>query len=255
MKKIFLLITICYLTVSTANANTVSRFLNSYNKNRYYYHPAQYNGYYHNSNYYNNNNYCPYHRHDRYYRNRRYYKPPVIHKTNIIRKSYADFNEIKVSHNPVNINGLEKKVFNQTYEYDSFKNRIERLEQKMFGAVQNGDLYERYNTLNRMVKINKNKFYNDNYYGNSYADNSYRPPLFSGSSGAGWKNTLLGNFRNQILGVPTGFTPAMDPAFMDYFEAERAMSGYGQNSDYVTNRSYHKYNSQTGSKSGVTILD
>ena len=86
-------------------------------------------------------------------------------------------------------------------------------------------------------------------------DENYRPPIFSGSSGAGWRNTLWGNFKNQFIGMPTGITPAMDPAYMDYFEAERAMAGNGQEVDYRSNREYYHSSTNRATGTGVTILD
>lgn len=69
------------------------------------------------------------------------------------------------------------------------------------------------------------------------------------------ENTLWGNFKNQFIGMPTGFTPAMDPAYMDYFEAERAMMGNGQSTDIRTNRGYYSSNTNRGMTTGVTVLD
>ena len=55
--------------------------------------------------------------------------------------------------------------------------------------------------------------------------------------------------------MPTGITPAMDPAYMDYFEAERAMMGNGEGSALQTNRGYYYSSRNRGAGTGVTILD
>ena len=69
---------------------------------------------------------------------------------------------------------------------------------------------------------------------------------------------MLGSLGNYMFGgYPTGFTPQMDPAYMDYFEAERAMqnAGSGEDIDIRTNRGYYKSNTQRQSGMGVTMLD
>lgn len=285
MKKLLLLTGVLLFCVTAAQAGILSRFFNPYGYNNYYYPPSNvryYNSsYYPNTNYYNNYNrtnypnsayrYNNYNNYNRYnngyrmynnpYRNNGYYRQPIIHRNVINRKSMNNSKEVKVASQIKDLDKLERKVLRQTYEGDSVKNRIERLEQGMFGAVQTGDIYERYDTLKRMAKNNSGfqSAYNAGYpsagYGNSYAQNSYQPPIFTGSSGGGWRNTLWGNFKNQFVGLPTGLTPQMDPAYMDYFEAERALSGAGEGIDYRTNTGYYKSNTQRSSGTGVTILD
>ena len=189
----------------------------------------------------------------------------ITHRNVINRKSMDTNNEVKVASQIKDLDKLERKILRQTYEGDSVKNRIERLEQGMFGAVQSGDMYERYDTLKRMARNNNSQTAYNSYppanygsygaYGNGYPSNGYQPPIFTGSSGAGWRNTLWGNFKNQFVGLPTGLTPQMDPAYMDYFEAERALSGAGDGIDYRTNTGYYKSNTQRSSGTGETILD
>lgn len=268
MKKIFLLSGIMILIAGQAQAGILSNIFgfNSGYNNGYYYGPnVRYTngGYYpYGNGYYTRRYYTPGpYRSQRYNRYRypgNYYRRPVIYRTNV-KKSLSDSNEKIVANQMSGIDKLERKFLLQTYEYDSTKNRIERLEQKIFGASQTGDLRERLSTLK---SVSKNyKAYDPNA-GNSnqyspkgmYSD-SYRPPVFSGSSGAGWQNTLWGNFKNQFIGMPTGMTPAMDPAYMDYFEADRALMGNGQEVDYRTNRGYHRSKTNRGVTTGVTILD
>lgn len=163
--------------------------------------------------------------------------------------NHHDYRYNQVSHKN-DINNLERKIFKQTFNYDNPNRRIERLEKKVFGACQSGTLDERLNLLQNASKNYKS-------YNRSYAAPQYRPPIFTGSTGSSWRNMLYGNFMNQFAGTATGFTPtltpAMDPAFMDYFEAERA--GYGDSYDYSDNhRSIHtRTNRSTGT--GVRILD
>lgn len=268
MKKIILLSGILLIAAGAAQAGILSNIFgfNNYNNGYYYrpnfryangsyYRPPRYNNnYYYNNRYYNRNPY----RYNRYYNQYpgSYYRQPVIYKTNVKRSMNSD-NEKVVANQISGIDKLERKFFHQTFEYDNPKTRIERLEHRIFGASQSGNITERFDTLKSAAK--NYKAYNpDNYggYNQSYsAENSYRPPIFTGTSGAGWQNTLWGNFKNQFAGTPTGFTPAMDPAYMDYFEAERALMGNGQDIDIRTNRGYYRSNTNRGMTTGVTILD
>jgi hypothetical protein len=64
---------------------------------------------------------------------------------------------------------------------------------------------------------------------------------------------MWNNFRNQLTGTPTGFTPALDPAYMDYFEAERANGG--EDVDYADNYGYYNSHTTRGAQTGVQILE
>ena len=242
MKKIFILIGVILFFVQCADAGIITSILNNNRANAYYYRPNRY-----------------YRPHQRYYNNRyRYNKPrnyyynqrPIIYK-NTVRRSQNASSEKLVSTGFSGIDKVEKKIFDRTFEYDTAKNRIERLEQKMFGTIQSGSLYDRFEVLKSASKnyMSFNPDFESGAYQPSY--NGYRPPIFTGSTGSSWKQNLLGNFRNQLMGMPTGFTPAMDPAYMDYFEAERM----GQDVDYRTNHGYYRSNTNRGAKTGVTILD
>jgi len=242
MKKILLLLVFILFSQSVE-----AKIFRNYKYNpRYYNYPAHYNGVYYNNprRYYNNRYY-------NYPRNFYYNPQPVIYKQGV-RRSMTD-NETLVAGQFSGLENMERQIFNQTFEYDLAKNRIERLEQKIFGAIQNGTLEERFLVLKSASK--NYKAFNPEGYVPQSAYNQYRPPIFTGTAGSSWKSMLLGNFRNQFAGMPTGFTPAMDPAYMDYFEAERAMMGSGQSTDYRTNHGYHRSNVSRGAQTGVTILD
>ncbi len=264
-KKIFAVLGVLLCVSMSAEAGILSNifgFNSGYNNGYYYnpsyvrysntgYHPYGYN------NYYNRNYYRPY-RYNRYY-NRypgNYYGQPVIRRTRVIRKSDAETNIKPVANNFSGLSKIEKKILLQTYEYDSAQNRIERLEQKLLGAVQTGDLNSRFYTLKSIAKnykaYNPDAMYSSNTH-NTYDD--YRPPILTGTMGSSWQNALWSNFKNQFIGMPTGMSPAMDPAYMDYFEAERAMTGSGRDVDVRTNTGYYKSRTNRSSGVGVTILD
>jgi len=151
------------------------------------------------------------------------------------------------------LNKLENQLFSETYEYELPQTRIERLEKKLFGAYQSGSIDERYTLLK-----NASKNYRAYDRINNGAISQYQRPLFTGAQGSNWKNMLWNNMlRNGgLTGFTPVITPAMDPAYMDYFEAERAMSGgYGSYSDYRYPRGYRTTRTNRGARTGVTILD
>ena len=271
MKKFVLTLGALIIASGAAQAGILSNFFGFNTYNNGYYYPPNYvrytnNGYYpYNSSYYNRGYYpAPRYRYNNYY-NRypgNYYRRPIIYKTKVNRTSLNNLCDKKVASKVSGLDKIERKILSQTYEYDSYKNRIERLEQKVFGAIQSGDLQERFLTLKSVAS--NYKAYNPNM--NNYSYNThygtysgYRPPILTGTMGGGWQNNLWSNFKNQFVGMPTGITPAMDPAYMDYFEAERAMmgSGTGTDVDYRSNTGYYKSNTNTHRTTGmgVTILD
>ena len=228
MKKFFVLFVICVLANSAYAGILSSIPQNVYNgyQNRYYNRPMRYDYNHYDYNHYHNRRYTPYN-----YRNN--YRQPVIYKNNVRYKSENNYN--KYVSEKVDLKKLEKKIFNQSFEYDTQQNRIERLERKIFGACQTGTAEERLMLLQHASQ--NYKAYNNNSGYNS--QNQYRPPIFTGSTGSSWRNLLMGNFMNQFAGTATGFTPTltpgMDPAYMDYFEAERELSGAGESYGYSDN--------------------
>ena len=161
---------------------------------------------------------------------------------------------------------IEKQILNQSYEYELPEQRLERLETKMFGTCQSGTVNDRYNLVSAASKNYKMFNSDTNYNTRRQVYNQYRPPIFTGSSGSNWRNTLWGNFMNQFTGYPIGLTPTlsqgMDPAYMDYFEAEREMmkNNYntynnGYNTYYQTPYGYRTTKNDRGARTGVHILD
>ena len=151
-----------------------------------------------------------------------------------------------------NISKLENKLFNRTFDYDTPEQRVERMEQQLFGVSQSGDLTKRLSNIKRAnSRMNSAPSWG---YSSGY-DNYYTPPIIAGS---GWKS-MLHSFGNYMTGgVPTGITPQMDPAYMDYFEAERNAMRYnnaGRSRDIRTNYGWHHYSNQTGGTTGVKIID
>ena len=256
MKKFLLLSTILLLIGQCADAGILTSI---FGRNPNCYHNGYYNPY--------NNYYTPqyrgynsnirqrlYNRQPHYYNNY-YNQRPIIYRTNF-RKS-MDTAEKFVSNRFDGIDRLEKRILNETFKGDTTITRIERLEQQLFGATQNGSLDERFELLQNASK-NYKAFAPQQEVQRQNVYSQYRPPIFTGSTGSNWRNMMWGNFRNQFTGMPTGFTPAMDPAYMDYFEMDRATSsGFATSEGSGLNpyRRQHFSNVNTGSGAGVTILD
>lgn len=257
MRKICVsLFLVLFVSASAAQAGIVSYFLDRNNYNNNYYPQNAVNRGFYPRRYYGPN-YVPQNYIPQYYAPQNFYynQQPVIYRTRVNRKSQINNNEKKVSSNFTGLDRIEKQLLNQSFDGDTPQIRIERLEQKLFGAVQSGQLEERFFVLKSAAK--NYKAFNpqmQNCYG-EYNNPNYRPPIFTGTMGSNWRNTLWGNFRNQFAGVPTGFTPAMDPAYMDWFEAERAMAGNGQSNYYQTRKGYEYSDVNRGASTGVTILD
>ena len=73
------------------------------------------------------------------------YNPYGLYDDNLRAK---ENNSLLASH----IDKMEQKLFGKKYKKDNLENRMTRLETKIFGASQSGDLEERYETLSSAVK-------------------------------------------------------------------------------------------------------
>lgn len=165
---------------------------------------------------------------------------PLIQRVDNI---VANFNQIN-QHKNISMNALssmESKVFHQKYPQDTAQNRVERLEQQIFGAVQDGDITARYETL---------KTATTNYNANQYAQNPYQNPFGPGDPFAQTANNqgrmkgVLGNLGNMLLGgggAMTGFTPSIDPLYNSY-NGNNGYNSYNGNNGYNGNNLYNGYN-------------
>lgn len=144
-----------------------------------------------------------------------------------------------------NLVRLEKRVFNRTFDNDTELSRVSRLEEKILGAIQQGDLEDRMDTLNRISQKKDNYAVNNVQpsYGTCYG--GYMP---YGSSG--WKGAL-NTLGLMFGGCPTGLSPQVGQYNADNF----GLTDGGDSNGFVGNRGYGYSNRQTGSGTGVTILD
>ncbi len=155
---------------------------------------------------------------------------------------------------------LERKVLGRTYDYDDTESRITRLEKEMLGAMQGGNLTERFNTVKTASK-----------HYNSYPEivqsqtvyPQYSTPYYPQGSWSGTRvNRGVGGIVSNILGAifgdfspgtMTGFTPPIYDQYSPY--AGFTNPGMGQQNYYMGNHGGYYNNRNIGSGSTVRILD
>lgn len=167
-----------------------------------------------------------------------------------------------------NLSNIEFRLFNRIYPNDSIENRIIRIEKEMLGAMQNGDLRERYETIADAAK-HYNAF---PYVNNNGIAQGYQQPYVQTSTtgGKGFLHNLLSTVAGGAL---TGYTPPLynspygycsSPYMDSQYNNQYGNGFWGQNmipngagfNDYVqSNRGYYNQNRNIGRGSSVTILN
>ena len=161
---------------------------------------------------------------------------------------------------------LERKVLGRTFEYDDTESRITRMEKEMLGAMQSGNLKERFDTIKTASKhynsypevlqsqtITPQTIY-PQYYGTS-APMAYYPPSYGSwnttqSRGfGGFLKNMLGSMFSGGYGTMTGYTP---PIYDPYSQFD---PGIGIRNEYHSNTRSYLRNRNYGTGSGVRILD
>lgn len=141
-----------------------------------------------------------------------------------------NFNQINQYPNisKAGLSRLEAKVFGRNYAQNDVQSRIERLEQELLGAVQEGDLTPRYETVKTAA----------NSYNNNMAQQCYQNP----AAGRGGLRGILGVLGSAFVGngMMTGYTPSMDPFFNNNNYGNSYGNGYGNN--YGNNYGYNNNN-------------
>lgn len=128
----------------------------------------------------------------------------------------------RVSSRFYDINDLERYAFNKNFTKDSDRVRLERLETLAFGAVQEGDIYTRYDNARNAILT--------------------RPKQNS-------KASVLQSVSDYFNGQLTGFSPSVIPSSSDY--GKRSYTNYST----PWGNGYRTNNYGIGSGSGVHILD
>jgi len=145
--------------------------------------------------------------------------------------------------NSSNLNLMEQALFNRNYNRENMNSRLNRLEENMFGEVQNGTIAERYRNLSQSFDYNRpNPYYN---YNNRYYNNYNNPyPMFSPYSPETTRKLgILSRLSNFFGGNATGVTPYPDGFFQDSMTS----SPFGN--------SYYSHNNTFGNGATVRMLD
>ncbi len=157
---------------------------------------------------------------------------------------------------------LESKILGRTYMNDDTESRITRLEKEMLGAMQGGNLTERFNTVktaskhyNSYPELMQSQSVYPQYSGN--ANPYYMSKNWSGTRSrrgvSGLVQNLLGTiFGDFSAGSLTGFTP---PIYDPYNPYGGFNPGMGTQNYYMGNHGGYMDNRNIGNTSTVKILD
>lgn len=171
---------------------------------------------------------------------------------------FANYNNQIKSVSPNIISDLEKCVWGRSYGAESMEVRVSKLEEEIFGAIQQGDLPERVMTLqNAMSATLKENYPISSPYGTCYGgynpnQPSYNPNMasdFNGGNGVGRFFNNLGMIFGG--GCPTGWSPQLTP----YGQSNYALQNDGDYEGYVGSNGYAYQNKRRGSGMGIQILD
>lgn len=129
-----------------------------------------------------------------------------------------------------NLSALEKYALNRTYTREMPLNRLERLEDYAFGAVQEGDLGLRYRNVENAILS--------------------RPQTVT-------KKNILNNIANYFAGQATGYTPPIqytNPYDYGYSAYPSPMRRQEQITNSMFSEAYNVINQNMGNGSSVRII-
>ncbi len=182
---------------------------------------------------------------------------------------------------PVNgLSNIESKLFNRIYSNDDPETRLIRIEKEMLGAMQQGELEDRYNVVAKAVKhynafpyqtainpmgtgsyspiqaIVPNNIYTQPYYNDASTKSGKIKNILSGIFGGG---TVTG-YSPPVYGTNpyynTSSNGMMNPYNQNNYWGQNGypQSGYGYNNYLKTNTGYINRSKDYGSGAGVHIM-
>lgn len=157
--------------------------------------------------------------------------PVFAAKTANTTQSYSYYNPTYYSAQQEDLSALERYAFNRNYSGENEVQRLERLENLAFGAVQNGDLISRFHQVETAILS--------------------RPKT------NGFKNSLANTLGNYIMGQTTGLTPSIVTSGFPpiYNNPQYTNSNIMQYSSFpFGGRGYRVMNQNYGANSGIRIL-
>ena len=109
------------------------------------------------------------------------YSPKSVYYQNFPQS----FSYSKRYYSPRSFNNLERRILNHNFMYETPSQRLNRMEEATFGAIQSGNEINRYRALQKVLGNNSDsKYYTPNH-----------------------KALRQNFFRRTFAGMPTGFTP------------------------------------------------
>lgn len=183
---------------------------------------------------------------------------PDLNADERIENLYSFYNNQIKSVAPSVVSDLERAVWGRSYGSESTESRVSKLEEEVFGAIQQGNMSKRLNTLEQAVLTSNNikrpvqAPYGTCYGGYMPNQPSYDPNMvsdFNGGNGVGRFFNNLGMIFGG--GCPTGWSPQLTP----YGQSNYALQNDGDFEGYVGNTGYAYQNTQRGTGTGIQILD
>ncbi len=151
-----------------------------------------------------------------------YYAPQAYYGGNYVPQKRYTKNRSVFS----DINDLEMYAMNKNFAKDNDQTRLERLETLAFGAVQEGDIYTRYDNVRNAILS--------------------RPK-------PNYKTSFLRGLSNFLNGQLTGFTPQLNNSYIDNFYPyeKNSYTEYGSPFGRKYKSDYYGYDSG----SNIHLLD
>lgn len=144
---------------------------------------------------------------------------------------------------------LEAKILGRTFEYEDSDSRVTRLEKEMLGAMQQGNLKQRYETVKTAAK-HYNAFPQQYARNSAFTPNNYYAP----QQKIGFIPKVLDFLASGMgVGTMTGFTPPIYDSYSQYSQGFQG-PGAGMQDYYMgTNGGYYN-NKNLGSGAGVKVF-
>ena len=149
---------------------------------------------------------------------------------------------------------LESRVFGRTFPQDDAETRITRLEKEMLGAMQGGNLRQRFQTVKTAAK-HYNTYPEIAARNSAFSPNYYNSPRMQ-------RQSFLGKFLDYVaggfgMGTMTGFTPSMYDPYSQFggYSQYNPGNGAGMQDYYMGNTGGYYNNKNIGSGAGVRILN
>lgn len=159
---------------------------------------------------------------------------------------------------------LEIKILARTYPNDDTESRITRLEKEMLGAMQSGNIKDRFETI-RVASKHYNSYPEIVQSQNAYQSYGMNHRFNSRGFGGFMQNFLGAILGNMNTGAMTGYTPPIYDPYNPYaqttpYSPMGAYSGFmnpgiGQQEYYTSNTRSYLNNKNYGSQASVRILD